>query len=126
MASQATCVRIAEYPDATLCEVASKAAVARAAALNEITDEAKAVLSILTEESPDIAYASARVNSILAAAERDPIPEAVPYDQLLVSVVRSLENVVSAEPSALLEQAIAAVQGLSGYGWIVIRQEGTQ
>lgn len=48
----------------------------------------------------------------------------VPDDLLVLTIVRALENIITAEASALVEQAHEVRSFIAEGGWIVIRAEG--
>lgn len=104
------------------CKAASQSSLARRlSALQEIQATVVNLLTALDEGNTGLAHAMGRV--IRETASSDAGLEAVPYDDALLTVVTELQDLVSAEPAALLEQAQAACRALTSAGWVLVRQE---
>lgn len=106
-----------DTPSRPFCELAADVAVSRKSQLDECAAFARDAMS-----NPQLVGVCLSKIVERAAAE-DALVE-VPDGELLVAVTRALEGTISAEPSVLVEQAVAIRDYIARDGWVIVRARG--
>lgn len=129
-AEMPACPVVEGYEDQPFCRVAQKVAVARLSQLEAAHSSADTVLDILRGvealndgSAEQLALACSVLTTLIGTVTEGPAPELVPRDDALLAVVEALQERISAEPAALLEQALWALNAIASGGWLLVRQE---